>query len=148
MKSRLTDVTLKVIAVLGWDNSLGITQITLQRKSSFTFQVEQQWQMADLGAGHGFHKVWHGRQAWENHIRPHLFSVNEGSSFKFYCFIAVALICQVYVFSILLAKTLLTFCLFSKLIFEIYTRWCCVIFWAANWKLQQTKAASLWFQFW
>lgn len=54
----LRGVTLKVTAVvLGWDDSLSISQITLQRKSNFTFQVEKQWQMADLGAGLGLHKV-------------------------------------------------------------------------------------------
>lgn len=57
VKSRLADVTLEVIAVLGWDDSLSITQITLQRKSSFIFQVEKHWQMADLGAGHVLCKV-------------------------------------------------------------------------------------------
>lgn len=45
MKSRLADISLKVIAVLGWDDSLSIIQITLQRKSIFTFQVEKQWQI-------------------------------------------------------------------------------------------------------
>lgn len=56
MKSRLADVTLKVIAVLGRDDSQSITLTALQRKSSFIFQLEKQWQRTELGAGLGLCK--------------------------------------------------------------------------------------------